>query len=119
MPEVVTKLITIPRIEEQMQIPTPGDSFVIVNLSTEEMWISRVSARVADPAGTRILGRTVFASGQLEPTGDPLFYSSRQPGVQFQIASQVHDFGFVRIALKDSAGTFLADFEGTPIRQNV
>ena len=69
--------------------------------------------------GTRIPGRTVFASGLVEPTGDPLFYSSRQPGVQFQIAGQLHDFGFNRIALKDSAGTFLADFEGTPIRQNV
>ncbi len=91
MPEVVTKLILVSRIEEQMDLPVPGDSFVIVNLSTEEMWISRVTARVANAAGTRILGKAVFVSGRLEPTGDPLFYSSRQPGVQFQIASQLGD----------------------------
>lgn len=82
---VVVK-VALARVEGACELSETCSCWAVDNLSTEDLWISMVTGRVANAVGVLVPGGRSFFAGELRP--EPLrkiYYSSRQPNVKLRI----------------------------------
>ncbi len=71
---------TVARQEGTFLLGAKDERIVVDNLSTEDVYLSFVTGRVATKAGVLLPGKMSWDSGEILPAADrKLYYSSRQP----------------------------------------
>ena len=110
----IIRVVEQARMEFSLTLPVHSN-FVIDNLSSETLYISRVPDRVVKKAGTIIPGLTTFFSGIIVDTVDLLYYASMQPRVKFRVRGSLDESPFARLYLYTDQGAILTDDQGNPL----
>ena len=78
--------VTVARVEGAADIPDTCSCWGLENLSSEDLYISMVTGKVADKGGQLVRGGRWFFAGRLQPDlFRKVYYSSRQPNVRLRV----------------------------------